>query len=190
MRGLRSVLLIWALGSGCLYADDVEKIIDTVKRNCSAINLYVVLGIIKTESNFKNLTSSNDSDGIPSIGYMQVKWPTAKFIDCGLKTAKGLYSLESNIRCGCKYLKYQLTRYKDYREVIAAYNAGTAFKCRTGKTKSGKACTIKKFVNQDYVDTVIQNICKIKKMQLIAPWEGHDDNGDRSVPHFVRCHSN
>lgn len=144
------------------HASTKSTVGDLVKKHCKGIDYHIVMGQIQTESSFRNIANKNEPNGIPSVGLMQVQWPTAKWMKCGFKSEQGLYDPEGNIYCGCKYLRWQLKRYKgDYHAALAAYNAGTAFTCRISKN-----CKQGSFVNQSYVDKVIKNSKQFMEKKL------------------------
>jgi soluble lytic murein transglycosylase-like protein len=109
------------------------------------------MAIMKVESSYNANATNGDSYGL-----MQVRLPTAKMINCVTSsTHKELLGVETNIKCGCKYLNILSERYEKLTDQIAAYNAGQARVCRTGILKpSNRPCLIGKYINQDYVDKV------------------------------------
>lgn len=89
------------------------------------LNPYLVIAIIKVESNFnpKALSKKN------AIGLMQIREPTGKWIagKIGIHNFidEMLYEPEINIRIGCWYINY-LTKYygSNLQLALAAYNGG------------------------------------------------------------------
>jgi soluble lytic murein transglycosylase-like protein len=149
---VRALFFIAALIShNNVFAID-KKIMKPINKYCQGIKKEVVLGIIRIESNFKN-TSVNPENG---IGYMQVRLKTARWIKCGARKNRDLKIAWMNVKCGCEYLRQSLERFDgDYSKAIAAYNAGSAINCKTGRLRSGKKCSIGKLINQEYVSRVL-----------------------------------
>ncbi len=88
------------------------------------IDPYLVLGVIKTESNFdENAVSKSNA-----MGLMQITASTAR--DCMKKSGKhfsmdALFEPKTNIYLGTYYLSYLLERFDGKTETaLAAYNAG------------------------------------------------------------------
>jgi soluble lytic murein transglycosylase-like protein len=75
------------------------------------------------------------------IGLMQVLPSTAQ--DLGVSDSSLLFDPIINIKTGVSYLKYQLDRYGNITDAVAAYNAGSARKYNGV------------YVNQSYVDKVM-----------------------------------
>ncbi|MBA7494381.1 hypothetical protein ES702_04956 [subsurface metagenome] len=97
---------------------------------------HLVKALIKIESNFNpkahNLTKKEDSRGLG-----QVNVPTAKLH--GVTDYSRLYEPELNIDVMNKIIDDLKTRYEDFTDIIAAYNAGRVI------TKDGK------YINSEYV---------------------------------------
>ena len=112
----------------------------------------LALAIMSVETNFRNVVSKEGS-----IGLMQVRLSTAKWIGCDIKVEKDLMDEIKNIQCACLYMRSLSKRYSPLEDIAAAYNAGSVKYCKTGKLKpSGKSCVIGKYINQDYVDKVMR----------------------------------
>ncbi len=81
----------------------------------------LVYAIIKCESSFnKNATSK-----VGAMGLMQIMPTTAKFIAEQLQEEKyDMYNAEQNIKFGCFYLNYLLSKFNNIKMVIYAYNCG------------------------------------------------------------------
>ncbi|MDD3304015.1 MAG: lytic transglycosylase domain-containing protein [Clostridia bacterium] len=102
------------------------KHFDIVKNEAAINNIdpYLIMAIIKSESGFnKNAVSNKQARGL-----MQIMESTANDIkdklDIELET-DNLYDEETNIKIGCKYMKYLIDRYDgNYYIAICAYNAG------------------------------------------------------------------
>jgi len=112
----------------------------------------LILAHIKQESNFNpNAIREEPAINDASIGLMQVLVQTAKFIDKSA-TREKLFDPWYNISIGTQYLSYQKTRYDDIKDVIASYNAGSAYVDQNNKyvSKSGNDV-------QNYVDRVYAN---------------------------------
>lgn len=116
----------------------------TVYSTCN--NPDLGLSIIQVESNYYNVQSAEGS-----LGLMQVQLPTARYMKCNTDLMDPIV----NIKCGCKFLNHLLSKYK-LNDAIASYNAGSPRLCRTGHLRpSGKACSIGKYINDDYVTKVL-----------------------------------
>jgi soluble lytic murein transglycosylase-like protein len=85
---------------------------------------------------------------------MQVRYSTAQWLGY-TGDEVGLLLPDTNIEFGTKYLRYQLKRYGNTRDAIAAYNSGTVRYASSGLYR-----------NQDYVDGVFDWYGKTK---LIIP---------------------
>lgn len=155
----------------CAVAKVPIDIVASIKRHCADLNKSIVLGLIEVESGFKNVANHNEPDGISSLGIMQVRFSTAKMIGCVTTSSKELFNVGTNIKCGCAYLRHQLRRYGAYNAALAAYNAGSAFVCRKGRTGAGNKCSIGKYTNQGYVDAVLVASKKYQSLQSIASME-------------------
>jgi len=88
------------------------------------LNPYLVFAIIKAESNFDPLATSNKK----AKGLMQITDETGEWIARRLKmekySADYLYNPETNISMGCWYLGWLMKQFNDIDLVIAAYNGG------------------------------------------------------------------
>ena len=89
------------------------------------LNPYLVIAIIKVESNFNQKALSKKN----AIGLMQIREPTGEWIagKIGIHNFidEMLYEPEINIRMGCWYINY-LTKYygNNLKLALAAYNGG------------------------------------------------------------------
>ena len=88
------------------------------------LNPYLVMAIIKTESNF-------DKDAISpkgAMGLMQITESTAEWVAESTGTADfeihDLYDPETNIKMGCWYINKLSEEFGTTELVLAAYNAG------------------------------------------------------------------
>ena len=123
------------------------------------INPKFALAVMSVETGFKNVVSKEGS-----IGLMQVRLSTAKWIGCDVKKEEDLLDESKNVKCACLYIEKLSQRYEDIQEIAAAYNAGSVRFCKTGTLKpSGKKCTIGKYINQDYVDKVMERYNEFQK---------------------------
>jgi soluble lytic murein transglycosylase len=123
-------------------------------------NPKLAMAIMKVETDFNNVVSQEGS-----IGLMQVRLSTAKWIGCQANTQKKLLDEQLNVKCACLYIEMLSQRYSKMQDVVAAYNAGSARYCRTGTLyPSGKSCTVGKYINQDYVDKVMRRYDEFQKL--------------------------
>ena len=84
----------------------------------NGVELKLVLAIIKCESNFDEKALSRAG----ACGLMQLMPKTFKWL--GGTDEEDIFDPETNIKYGCKYLRYLFGRFEDIETVIAAYNAG------------------------------------------------------------------
>ena len=86
--------------------------------------LYVEHAVIEQESKFRSDAKSSAG----AIGLMQLQPATAKGIAIRTGGSKfvldDLYDPELNVRYGAWYLHHLMTKYRDERLALAAYNAG------------------------------------------------------------------
>lgn len=81
-----------------------------------------------------------------SYGYMHILAVTARSMFGYEGPCPGLIAPDMSLQYGCRYLKYQLNRYKNsIEDAVAAYNAGTVTKNMNGT-----------YANQDYVSKVMR----------------------------------
>lgn len=88
----------------------------------NGLSKYLVMGVIKAESNFKT-----DAHSGVATGLMQITDETAKWIANELKLEYEkdmVLDAETNIKMGCFYLSYLIDRYQNTETALAAYNAG------------------------------------------------------------------
>ena len=101
------------------YEDYVEKYASEY-----GLDVATVYAVIKTESDFK----INAVSGARAIGLMQLMPATAKDIATRLGETfekENLYSVNTNIKYGCYYIRYLLDMFSgDYVLALASYNAG------------------------------------------------------------------
>ena len=89
------------------------------------VDPYLIMGIIKTESNFEADAVSHKN----ATGLMQIMEPTAKWLATKMELADFSYTDITdpalNIQMGCYYIHYLLEHYDGNTEnALAAYNAG------------------------------------------------------------------
>lgn len=85
------------------------------------IDRALIFSIIKTESSFnKNVVSSKGA-----VGLMQITESTANYISKMLgEDSYNLKDAKTNIRYGCKYLRYLMDKFSNTQVALCAYNAG------------------------------------------------------------------
>lgn len=103
------------------------KYIDQVKEHALSygIDPYLIMSIIKAESNFDQDAVSNKN----ATGLMQIIEPTARWIAKRMGLSNFQYEEvkdpDLNIKMGCYYMHYLLTLYNgNVKNALAAYNAG------------------------------------------------------------------
>ena len=100
------------------------KYFDLVKKEAAKNNIdpYLVMAIIKTESNFNKYAVSNKE----AKGLMQLMDLTAEEMKNKIETninINDIYDEEVNITLGCKYLSTLINKYNgNYYIAICAYN--------------------------------------------------------------------
>jgi len=109
----------------------------------------LIRAVIKAESDWDvNASRYEVHKTDASWGLMQLMLETGRWIlGNSSLTITQLTQPRVNIEAGTKYLRYNLDRFKDIKNAVAAYNAGSP---RIDK-KTGK------LVNQSYVDKVTKN---------------------------------
>ena len=94
--------------------------------NENGLDPYLVLGIIKAESNFiSDARSNKDAKGLMQITDSTATWAAEKM---GYKnfSVSELANPQTNIAIGCWYLRYLLDRYNDdVTLALCSYNAGS-----------------------------------------------------------------
>ena len=86
------------------------------------LDRYLVMGVIKAESNY-----IHDAHSGVARGLMQITDDTAKWIAerLGMEFSSGdIENPEINIKMGCYYLSYLIDRYDNTDVALAAYNGG------------------------------------------------------------------
>ncbi|MDO5779208.1 MAG: lytic transglycosylase domain-containing protein [Clostridium sp.] len=107
-----------------LYPYKYEKIVNKYSYEYN-LDPFLVLAVIKTESNFNVDVESNKG----AKGLMQIMDSTGEWIASKLEiddfNANMLYDPEINIEFGCWYLNNLLKEFGDLSLVLAAYNGGS-----------------------------------------------------------------
>lgn len=103
-----------------IYPNKYSNYVETYSEEYN-VDKNLVYAIIKQESNFDEEASSKKG----AIGLMQLMTGTADEIADELEINNAnVYNPEINIKFGTKYLSDLLTRYKNEKIAIVAYNAG------------------------------------------------------------------
>lgn len=84
------------------------------------LDVFLVMGLIKQESNFVPEAESDYAYGLMQLTPDTAEWNAREM---GL-TDYDYKDPETNIRIGCHYLKYLIDHYKNTDTALAAYNAG------------------------------------------------------------------
>ena len=109
----------------------------------------LALAIARVESSQNSLSRNADH-----YGMMQIKLGTARMLGYTGKL-KGLFDWRQNLDIALQYLSEKYEEYASVPQVVAAYNAGKVYICRTGMS-NGTPCARGRFVNQKYVDDVMR----------------------------------
>ena len=123
-----------------------------------AINPQLVLAITEIESSRNSEVISRQGQSV-HYGLMQLKPGTARLMGFRGKP-RDLLQWQTNVKYGVKYLNEKLRKYNSKQAAAAAYNAGAAFPCKTRMK-----CDLGDFVNQRYVDLVMERYRRTKKMR-------------------------
>ena len=125
------VVLCTLVAAGCFYGInlcknilfpmDYEEAI-TKYANENELDKYLVMAVIKTESNFIPDAHSGKATGLMQITDDTGKW-VARKLNIRYSNAD-LKNPERNIRLGCYYLKYLIKHYENTDVALAAYNGG------------------------------------------------------------------
>jgi len=120
-----------------------------------AINPQLVLAVAEIESSKNSSEISRMDSRNVHYGLMQLKPETAKML--GFRgQPRDLLQWRTNLKYGVVYLNQKLKKYHSKQAAAAAYNAGAAFPCKKEQVK----CSLGEFVNQRYVDLVMQRYRK------------------------------
>jgi hypothetical protein len=115
----------------------------------------IILSLIQKESGGNEYATGDKGN---SIGLMQLNYGAGTQQFLGFKGQKNeLYNPDKNIYYGIKYFLYQLDRYKDVNQAVAAYNAGSV--------KYTQAGTL---INLEYVNDVLNFLAE--KKTLLQPY--------------------
>ncbi len=143
------------------------KHFDHIKKYSAAyeVDPYLIMGIIKTESNFNADAVSHKN----ATGLMQIMKPTAIWLAEKMNLTDFSYenitNPELNIQMGCYYISYLLRHYGGNTEnALAAYNAGEGTVDRWLKNKDYSADG-KTLQNIPYPETrhYIEKVAKNRK---------------------------
>lgn len=90
------------------------------------VNPYLILAVIKTESNFRESVKSNkEAKGLMQISPITGRW-AAKLIKIKNYNEGMLYYPKTNIEVGCWYISRLKSEFNgDMTKVLAAYNGGS-----------------------------------------------------------------
>lgn len=108
-------------GKQMLYPLRYENFI-TEYSNEYNLDKYLVMGVIKAESNYVHDAHSGKASGLMQITDDTGQWIAAKM---GITLKENdLNDPKTSIRMGCYYLNYLINHYKDVDVALAAYNGG------------------------------------------------------------------
>ena len=131
----------------------VDQIILLINSTASRYGVpsNIITGMVEQESQFDSTAYrfNHDNPADRSYGLMQLTIPTASDMAGYPVTSTELYNPNFNLDLRIKYFKYQLDRYNNVSDAIAAYNAGSVRKSSVGT-----------YINMDYVMNVISNASK------------------------------
>ncbi len=86
------------------------------------LDKYLVMGVIRAESNFRNEAHSGVARGLMQLTDETAGWIAEKL---EMEYHKDIVEApEANIKMGCYYLSYLKEHFKDTMAALAAYNAG------------------------------------------------------------------
>jgi soluble lytic murein transglycosylase len=114
-----SIELYYNIGFPLDYYEIVEE-----NANSRGLDPYLVMGLIKAESNFDSAANSHrDARGLMQLQPQTAAWCADKM---GLEDYSDdrLFEAELNIKIGCYYLEYLYNKYDNIDLAIMAYNAG------------------------------------------------------------------
>ncbi len=125
-----------------VYKTDYLDLIVENNTNSSGIDPYLVLSIIKVESNFNKDATSNKG----ARGLMQILDSTSTDVEHLTNIdSLNLYDASQNIKVGINYLDLLIKRYKgNYYLAICAYNAGIG--------------NVDKWINEGIIDKDLDSI--------------------------------
>lgn len=114
----------------------------------------LALAICFVESSNRYSIVNLSDGGSASYGWCQIKYTTAKEMGFKGNITDLWFNKKINQKLAIKYLQKQYARYGNFRDAVAAYNAGSVKKNLKGV-----------FVNQKYVDKVFSHV---EKMKLVS----------------------
>ncbi len=133
MKKIAKLLALFLLVVLILNIGNLARVIYPVKyenyiyqyANLYEIDPYLVMGMIKAESNFNESAISNKQ----AMGLMQIMEPTAEWLSGRMELKDFSYDdickPDLNIQMGCYYIAYLLSMYNgNTKTALAAYNAG------------------------------------------------------------------
>lgn len=132
------------------YVEDIARV--------EEVPASIIKGIIWQESKFDELSYRFNQEKVAdrSYGLMHLAVPTAREVSGNTKLqASDLYEPMYNIWIGCRYLGNLYKKYKNWSEVVSAYNAGHVSYVAAGI-----------FSNQNYVNIVLR-VANILKTSVI-----------------------
>jgi len=132
------------------------------------ISPYLVISVIKAESNFQNNALSSKN----CIGLMQVSPGTAKLVEPGITTSD-LWDPATNLRIGTIYLKSLLVKFNNnVPYTLAAYNAGPGNVYNwLYKNKNLNVADIPYKETRDYIHRIIGVYNVYKSEQVLAGYQ-------------------
>lgn len=155
MRVLAIVLSVFLLSTTSAAPYPEDKMDQLILKYSDGLDPRLIKAVIMQESTGNaGARRFEKSCKCYSNGIMQVRYSTAQWLGY-TGDEVGLLLPDTNIEFGTKYLRYQLKRYGNTRDAIAAYNSGTVRHTSNGLYR-----------NQDYVDGVLNWYGKTK---LIIP---------------------
>ena len=138
----------------CKYADEYR------------LDRELVFSVVKVESGFdKNAVSSAGA-----MGLMQITEKTGAYIAERLCVTKyDLFDAENNLRFGCYYLRYLISRFEVLETALCAYNAGEGrvdeWLDDTAYSSDGKTLNLIPFKEtQEYIVKIKKTFSKYKKL--------------------------
>lgn len=153
-----------------VYKTPFEDITATTAAEFS-LDKYLVYAVIKTESNFIPLATSNvGARGLMQLTEETFSWVQSKIDTDYVYTFDDMYSPDINIYFGCYYISRCLQRYgDDHNTAIAAYHSGwgTVDKLLTEKEYSENGKILNEFPYPQmnlYVKKVTSNYQSYKKI--------------------------
>ena len=141
---------------------------ETVAKYCAEYQLdfYLVMALIKTESSFRASAVSEKG----AKGLMQLTDNTARYIakTLGEKDYE-IFSIDTNIKFGCYYLRYLYNKFEMEKTALSAYNAGEgnvlAWLKNSKYSLDGKNLTAIPFrETEEYVKKVYKSYNKYRKL--------------------------